>query len=222
MARSKKLRISVPENGTVSGLLALPTNPIACLVFAHGAGAGMTHPAMTALSEVLNTKGIATLRFQFPYMERGSKRTDSPKVAVAAIEAAVKVATKALPNFSVFAGGKSFGGRMTTTAASLGKLGSVQGIVCFSFPLHPAKQPGVSRAEHLKEVHLPVLWLQGTRDDLADLKLIRKVVKKHKDIHLHVIEGADHSFGVLKSSGRTASEVLEEVSDACLKFVRHK
>lgn len=193
-------------------------NAKALLVLAHGAGAGMDHPAMQKLAEALNRKGISTLRFQFPYMEKGSKRPDPPKIAVSAIAEAVAYAAKKWPKLPLFAGGKSFGGRMTTTAVSLGELKNIKGILCFGFPLHPPKKPGTERAAHLEKVSLPTLWIQGARDDLADLKLIKKVVKAHKNISLHVIEGADHSFHVLKSSGRNDSEVLDEISDAAKQF----
>ncbi len=203
-----------------SVLFEAPRGAHALLVLAHGAGAGMRHPAMTALADALHEKGVATFRFQFPYMERGSKRPDSPDVAVAAIAAAVRAAAKAAPKLPLFAGGRSFGGRMTTTAAARGELAAVRGIVCFAFPLHPAKKPATSRAAHLAEVPLPTLMIQGTRDDLADLALMRGVVKAHrKRIKLHVVDGADHGFNVLKKSGRTASEVLAEVALATSDFL---
>lgn len=206
------MHIEIPELGPVSAILAAPSHPVAGLVLAHGAGAGMSHVAMENLSRVLNQEGIATLRFQFPYMEKKIRRPDSPAVAVAAIKAATQFARQQMPKLKWFAGGKSFGGRMTTTAASLGELEKIHGIVCFGFPLHPPKEPGLKRAEHLKAVKLPMLWVQGTRDPLADLKLVKKVVKATPLIELQVIEGADHSYGVLKSLGRTGEDVLTEVS----------
>jgi len=209
----------------LSTIIDVPKNATAVLVLAHGAGAGMAHPVMRSLASTLNAHGIATLRFQFPYMDKKSKRPDKPSVAVATIAAAVKTAAKKCPKLPIFAGGKSFGGRMTTTAASLGQLENVRGILCFGFPLHPPKVPSLDRAEHLKQVGIPTLWIQGTRDDLADLKLIRKVVKAHHTwLKLHVIEGANHSFEVLKSSGRTADEVMSEIGTAaqafCLAIIR--
>ncbi len=216
----KRFRFLVPGNGSVSAILSVPSNSKAILVLAHGAGAGMDHSAMQALSEALNAKGIATLRYQFLYMEKGSKRPDRPKLAVAVIESAIRVAAQKVTKLPLYAGGKSFGGRMTTTAASMGLLKGVEGIVCFSFPLHPPKKPGIERAEHLAEVDLPMLWIQGTRDDLAQLALMKKVVKAHKNIQLHLIDGADHSYGVLKASCRTNGDVLGEVGQATAKFCK--
>lgn len=214
----RDLIIDIPDqNASVSGILEVPKAADCVLVLAHGAGAGMSHVSMTALSEALHAQNIGTLRYQFLYMERGSKRPDSANVAVSVVARAVAAAEKiGLP---VFAGGRSFGGRMTTTAASLQKIPSIRGIVCFGFPLHPAKQPATIRAEHLEHVTTPTLFIQGTRDELADLDLIKHVVDKHRDtIKLHMIVGADHSFGVLKSSGRTGKEVLHEVVQACREF----
>lgn len=198
-----------------------PKNAWAGMILAHGAGAGMNHSGMEAIAEVLGSKGIATLRFQFPYMEKGSRRPDPPAVAVSAIAEAVALAEKKFPKLPLFAGGKSFGGRMTTTAASQGKLESILGIVCFGFPLHPPKKPSIDRAEHLKTLSTPTLWIQGTRDDLADLKLVRKVVKRHPNwLQVHVVDKADHSFHVLKSSGRTSEDVMDEIGKAAEDFCR--
>ncbi len=181
----------------------------------------MRHPAMAALAGALNAVGIATLRYEFLYIEQGKKRPDPPPVAVARVAEAVRLARKKKPRMTVFAGGKSFGGRMTTTAAALGEI-EVAGILCFGFPLHRPKEPSLTRAEHLKDVKIPVLWIQGTRDDLADLKLTRQVAKRNR-ISLTVIEGADHGYNVLKSSGRTHSEVLGEVARAARDFIaRHE
>lgn len=203
----------------MSGILDVPESAAALLVLAHGAGAGMEHEGMQSLASALNGEGIATLRFQFPYMEKKSRRPDLPKIAVASIVAAVEAGRKALPKLPLFAGGKSFGGRMTTTAASEKRI-DVRGIVCFGFPLHPAKKPGTERAEHLSRVDTPMLWIQGTRDDLAELSLVRKVVKEHPAITLYVVEGADHGYGVLKSSGRRAQDVRQEVARVTVGFVR--
>ncbi len=209
------------EAGAVSGLLALPANPQACFVFAHGAGAGMTHPFMAALATGLAQRGVATLRFQFPYMEQGSKRPDSPKVAQAAIRAAVQAAAQRLPGLPLFAGGKSFGGRMTTQAQAADPLAQVRGIVLVGFPLHAAGKPGDERAAHLAAVKLPMLFLQGTRDTLADLDLIRKVTAKLGDrVTLHIVDGADHSFHVLARSGRNDDEVREELLDAMAGWMK--
>lgn len=214
------MKIEVPGHGSVSALLDKPQQATALLVLAHGAGAGMKHSAMQALVEALNGRGIATLRFNFPYMERGSKRPDSPDTAVAAIVAACAAAKKV--KLPLFAGGRSFGGRMTTTAAARGELPGVLGILCFGFPLHPPKKPDTKRAGHLSEVSQPILMVQGTRDDLSDLKLLRSVTKKLRKVTLHIVEGADHGYGVLKSSGRTREEVLAEVADASFAFcTRH-
>lgn len=203
----------------MSAILEIPANAKSLLVFAHGAGAGMEHATLSALAGALHNRDIATFRFQFPYMERGSKRPDSPDVAVVAIAAAVKRAAVAAPKLPLFAGGRSFGGRMTTTAASRGEIPTVKGIICFGFPLHPAKKPATTRASHLAAVSLPMLMIQGTRDDLADMKLMKEVVKAHRRlIQLHVVEGADHSFAVLKSSGRTSAEILSEVAGASAAF----
>lgn len=181
----------------------------------------MNHSGMEAIAEALSSRGIATLRFQFPYMEKGGRRPDPPAVAVSAIAEAVALAEKKFPKLPLFAGGKSFGGRMTTTAASQGKLASILGIVCFGFPLHPPKKPSIDRAEHLENLSTPTLWIQGTRDDLADLKLVRKVVKRHsKWLQVHVVDKADHSFHVLKSSGRTPADVMDEIGKAAEDFCR--
>lgn len=210
--------IEVPEVATVSSILEVPRGAKALLVLAHGAGAGMRHAWMGQLVQVLHERSIATLRYQFPYMEQGKKRTDSPKIAAQTVAAAVRAGRAACPKLPIYAGGKSFGGRMTTTAAAEGLLDGVQGICCFGFPLHPADKPGTKRAEHLAEVRIPTLFLQGDRDALADLALLKPVVAKHKKwIRLVVIRGADHGFAVLKSSGRTGAEVLAELADTFVK-----
>ncbi len=207
------------EAAPVSGILEIPKPAMALLVLAHGAGAGMRHPAMKALSMVLHRNGIGTLRYQFPYMERSSKRPDSPKTATATVQAAVQAAAKLAPKLPLFAGGKSFGGRMTTTAASEAMLPEIRGIVCFGFPLHPAKQPSTARAEHLAKVTVPTLLLQGTRDDLSDLTLLRPIVKELGErFILHELDGADHSYSVLQSSGRSGAHVLQEVAHVTAAF----
>ncbi len=212
------LKFTVPQSGKVSALLEIPAKARALLVLAHGAGAGMKHPAMEALAKALHKAGMATFRYQFPYMENGTKRPDRPKVAVATVAAAVAAARKAAPKLPLFAGGRSFGGRMTTTAASLGEIEVVRGIVCFGFPLHPPKEPGVERAEHLKTVKQPMLFLQGTRDALSDLTLLRPLAKKLRRLTLHELQGADHGYAVLKSSGRKEGQVLEEVARKTAEF----
>jgi predicted alpha/beta-hydrolase family hydrolase len=212
-AGQTRLGIALAGNA-VSGLLEEPADPQACYVFAHGAGAGMEHPFMAALATGLAARGIAVLRFQFPYMEQGSKRPDPPKVAQAVVRAAVAEAGRRLAGVPLFAGGKSFGGRMTTQAQAAEPLPGVHGIVLPGFPLHPAGKPGIDRAAHLADVQLPLLFLQGTRDALADIDLMRKVTGSlGTRATLHVIDGADHSFHVLVRSGRNDQQVREELLD---------
>lgn len=194
----------------------------AALVLAHGAGAGMDHPFMEGLAVRLAALRVAVLRFEFPYMAEGRKRPDRPDVAVDAVADAVAAGREAFPGLPLFAGGKSFGGRMTSTAASRGRLGGVAGLVFFGFPLHPARKPGTGRAEHLPEVEHPMLFLQGTRDALADLDLLRPVLAKLERATLHVMEGADHGFHVLKRSGRTDDEVLDELAERAASWMRKR
>jgi predicted alpha/beta-hydrolase family hydrolase len=210
----KALQIALPDGGSVSGLLDAPAHAQACYVFAHGAGAGMHHAFMAAMAESLAARRIATLRFQFPFMEQGSKRPDSPKVAHAAVRAAVSMAAAQMPGVPLFAGGKSFGARMTSQAQSIEALPDVRGLVFVGFPLHPAAKPSVERAKHLSDVKLPMLFLQGTRDALADLALLQETTAAlGKAATLHVVEGADHSFHVPVRSGRTDTQVREELCD---------
>lgn len=198
--------------GRVSGLLVQPAGARALYVLAHGAGAGMRHPFLAAVARALADRGIATLRYQFPYMEKKERRPDPPGVAAATVRAAVRTAAEVAPGLPLLAGGKSFGGRMTSTAAAEEPLPGVRGLVFFGFPLHPPKRPDDKRAEHLGAVTVPMLFLQGTRDDLADLAVLRPVCARLGNrATLHVVEGADHSFRVLKRSGRTDAEVLEEL-----------
>lgn len=220
MPKAKPVEIEVPGRETpVSGLWLNPPKAEAILALAHGAGVGMTHEFMEELAAHLAAAGIATLRFQFPYMEDGGKRPDRPAVATQAVSAAAAKARKLAPKLPLYVGGKSFGGRMSTTAAANGLLPEAEGIVLFGFPLHRPKSPAVARAEHLKDVQVPMLFLQGTRDDLADLELIKGVTKKLPRATLHVVDHADHSFGVLKRSGRTGEEVLQELAAAVRAFV---
>lgn len=205
--------------GSVSAILIRPKNAKALLVFAHGAGAGMRQKFNEAIAHRLAEHGIATFRYQFPYMERGGKRPDSKPVIYATVRSAVETAAKMAPDLPLFAGGKSFGGRMTSNAAAEEPLPGVRGIVFFGFPLHPPGKPSIERAEHLAKVSVPMLFLQGTRDEFAEMKLLKLVVKKlGKLATLHIIEGADHSFHVLKSSGRNDSEVLEEIAETGRTF----
>lgn len=208
------LNISLPSGTSVSALLCAPPQASALFVFGHGAGAGMHHPFMADLAAALGERGVATLRYQFPFMEQASKRPDAPAVAQAAVRAAVAEAAARLPDVPLYAGGKSFGGRMTSQAQAAQPLG-VRGLVFIGFPLHPAGKPGTQRAEHLAEVQVPMLFLQGTRDALADLALVRATASHlGKRATLHVVEGADHSFHVLVRSGRSDSQVLQELADA--------
>jgi predicted alpha/beta-hydrolase family hydrolase len=211
-----KLRtIRLPDKSSVSALWQKPAGVKACLVLAHGAGAGMTHKSMAAISDGLAERGVAVLRFNFPYMERGSKRPDAPDVAQAAVRAAVAEAGKLAPELPVFAGGRSFGGRMTSQAQAKEPLEKVRGLVFFAFPLHPAGKPGVERAAHLSDVKLPMLFLQGSRDELADLDLLKPVARKlGARATLIVIEDADHSFHVPAKTGRKDPEVLADILDA--------
>jgi len=219
-SRSTPLTIPLAEGATTSGLLHVPANVRACYVFAHGAGAGMNHAFMAAMADGLARRGIATLRFQFPYMEHGSKRPDAPAVARAAVRAAVDEAARQLPGLPLFAGGKSYGGRMTSQAQAAQPLPGVRGIVFVGFPLHPAGKPSVERAKHLADVALPMLFLQGTRDELADLELIRQTTATLGDrATLHIADGADHSFHVLVRSGRTDAQAREELLDTMARWI---
>ena len=181
-------------------------------VLAHGAGAGMRHAFMEACAQALAEEGVATFRYEFPYMQAGRKRPDPPAVLHGTVQAAVLAAEAAAPDLPLIAGGKSFGGRMTTQAQAAAPLPGVRGIALLGFPLHPAGAPSMKRAEHLPRVTVPLLFLQGTRDELADLSLLRPIVEKLPRADLRIIEGADHSFHVLKRSGRTDAEVLRELA----------
>jgi uncharacterized protein len=210
-----ELRIDTGDAGPVSAILDRPAGATALLVLAHGAGAGMRHPFMERVAGGLADRGIATLRYQFPYMEAGRKRTDRTATAVATIAAAVERARHEAPELTILAGGKSFGGRMTAHAAAGGRLAGVRGLVFLGFPLHPAGRPSVDRAAILCDVPVPMLFLQGTRDALADLDLLRPVIDRLGDrATLRVIEDADHSFDVRKRSGRTPDEVIAEICEA--------
>ena len=207
--------------GKVSGLLVRPPDAWATYVLAHGAGAGMRHRFMESIAQALGVRGIATLRYQFPYVEAGSRRPDPPGVLEAAVRAAAAKAREIAPELPLFAGGKSLGGRMTSNAVAHGPIEGVLGLAFLGFPLHPPKQPGITRAEHLDRVGLPMLFLQGTRDDLADLGLITSVCAGlGSRATLHVVEGADHSFSVLKRSGRSAAEVIEELALTVAEWCR--
>jgi len=211
---AKPISIRIDATSEVSALMDRPRDANALLVLAHGAGAGMTHRHMAATAEGLATRGITVLRFNFPYMERGSKRPDSPAVAHAAIRAAVARATKLAGDLPVFAGGRSFGGRMTSQAQTEEPLSDVRGLVFFAWPLHPSGKPGTDRAEHLSKVKLPMLFLQGTADTLAEANILKPVVTSlGKRATLHLVEHADHSFHVPVRTGRKDAAVLDEILD---------
>lgn len=194
-------------------MLLRPVGARALLVLAHGAGAGMTHPVMEAIAQQLATQRIATFRYQFPSMEKGSRRPDSKPTAIATVRSAVVEAGRVAGDLPIIAGGKSFGGRMTSLAAAEAQLPSVRGLTFFGFPLHPAGKPGTERADHLAQVDLPMLFLQGTRDKLAELERLRPICERLSgQATLYTVEGADHSFHVLKRSGRSDAEVLEEIA----------
>jgi len=212
-------RIGVPGAGEVSALLLRPARPTALYVLAHGAGAGMRHPFMEAIARRLAGRGIATLRYQFVYAEQGSRRPDPEPLLLATVRAAVAAGREAAGGIPVVAGGKSMGGRMTSRAAAAAPLEGVQGLAFLGFPLHPAGQHGVSRAEHLARVDLPLLFLRGTRDALADLTLLAPIVERLGNrAVLRVIEHADHGFHVLKRSGRTDDQVLDELATAVAEW----
>jgi predicted alpha/beta-hydrolase family hydrolase len=206
------IRFEVDGRGEVSALLERPGNAQQLLVLAHGAGAGMTHSFMESLSTELASVGVATLRYQFPYMEERRRIPDAPAVLLATVRAAIRAASQAAPDLPLFAGGKSMGGRMTSQAAAERSLDGVRGLVFFGFPLHPPNRPGTTRAKHLAKVTVPMLFLQGTRDTFSDLKLLRPICTELRpQATLHIIKDADHSFRVLKSTRKTDLEVLREL-----------
>lgn len=215
------LRVAIEGARDVSALSLTPPTPTAAYVFAHGAGAGMTHAFMANMANALAERGIATLRFNFPAMERGSKRPDTPAVAQAAVRAAVAEARRLWPGLPLLAGGKSFGGRMTSQAQAADPLPGVRGLVFVGFPLHPAGQPGIERAAHLKDVALPTLFLQGTRDALAELPLLHRALEPVGErATLRVFDDADHSFHVRASSGTSDRALLQALADAVADWVR--
>jgi uncharacterized protein len=207
-----KLTIQISDSQSVSALICVPPKAEACYVFAHGAGAGMEHPFMAKVALELADRKIATLRYQFAYMERGSKRPDAPRVARAAVRAAVVEAGQHLPGVPLFAGGKSFGGRMTSQAQAESPLEGVRGLVFLGFPLHPAGEPSQDRAAHLSGVRCPMLFLQGTRDELAEATLLQGVVSGLGGLAtLKFFDDADHSFHVRRSSGQTDDQIRTEL-----------
>lgn len=214
------LTIRVSETETVSALFGWPGHARASYVFAHGAGAGMNHAFMASVSAGLAERGIATLRYQFPFMEHGSKRADSPKLAHATVRAAVATAASLMPDVPLFAGGKSFGGRMTSQTQAASALPQVRGLIFVGFPLHRAKKPSQERAQHLAQIRCPMLFLQGTRDELADVALMRTVAERLGELgSLQLFEDADHSFHVRARSGRTDKEVLDSMLDAMAAWI---
>ena len=211
---AKPVSVDVDADRRVSGLLQMPAGARCCYVLAHGAGAGMAHPFMASVADELAERGIATLRYQFPYMEQGSKRPDSPALAQATVRAAVVKAGELVRGLPLIAGGKSFGGRMTSQAQAAAPLDGVRRLAFFGFPLHPAGKPSADRAKHLADVKVPMLFLQGTRDTLADLALLKPMVTSlGKRATLSLFDEADHSFHVPARTGRKDPEVRREMLD---------
>jgi len=218
---AEPVTIIVDATHSVSGLLLAPPQARACYIFAHGAGAGMSHPFMEAVAKELAERGIATLRYQFPYMEQGGRRPDPPKLAQATVRAATAEAARLAPALPLIAGGKSFGGRMTSQAQAASPLPGVRGLVFLGFPLHPAGRPSAERAKHLFDVHVPMLFLQGTRDALADVTLLVPLTERLGErASLQLVQDADHSFHVPARSGRKDADVRREMLDALADWVR--
>ena len=219
-ASAKPLTITLEDGQEVSGLLQAPSDARACYVLAHGAGAGMAHPFMASIADGLEERGIATLRYQFPYMERGSKRPDSPKLAQATVRAAVAEAARRIPRTALFAGGESFGGRMSSQAQAAMPLPQVRGLVFLGFPLHAAGKPSDGRGAHLFDVRVPMLFLQGTRDELASLALLEPLVARlGASARLRLFADADHSFHVPARGGRKDAEVRAELLDIAAEWM---
>src|SRR5262245_57622140 len=219
-ANPTPVTITVNDEQRVSGLLQVPQEARACYVLAHGAGAGMAHPFMTTIARGLAERGIATLRYQFPYMERGSKRPDAPKLAQATVRAAVTEASRLAPGLPLVASGKSFGGRMTSQAQAESPLPGVRGIAFLGFPLHAPGRPSDERGKHLFDVQVPMLFLQGTRDELADLQLLRPLTERLGGrATLKIFDDADHSFHVPARTGRKDTEVMVDLLDAFAGWV---
>ena len=220
MSSAQPVTVQVNESCTVSGLFDLPANARACFVFAHGAGAGMNHASMASVADDLSRQGVATLRYQFPYMERRSRRPDPPVLCHATVRAAVAEATRLAPGLRLVAGGRSFGGRMTSQAQALAPLPNVAGLAFLAFPLHPAGRPSQERAEHLSNVDIPMLFLTGTRDDLATLELLQPVVQRlGSRATLKLLQDADHSFHVRASSGRRDPDVRQEFVSTLVDWI---
>jgi uncharacterized protein len=218
--KTKELKLDIERIGSVSAILMQPDDARACYVLAHGAGADMRHSFMDRIAAGLADRGIGTFRFNFLYMEKKQGRPDQPAVAHAAIRAAVAEAARLCPGSKLVAGGKSFGGRMTSQAQSKAPLPSVKGLAFLGFPLHADNKPSIERAEHLAGIAIPMLFLQGTRDKLADLSTLKPVIEAlGPKATLHEVAGGDHSFAVLRKSGRTNEEALEEVLDTLAGWI---
>jgi len=216
----QKLKLKVDRANDVSALLLQPVGARACFVFAHGAGAGMIHDFMETVASGLCDRDIATLRYQFPYMEKGSRRPDAPAIAHAAVRAAVEEAARCCPGLALVAGGKSFGGRMTSQAQAITPLPGVHGLAFLGFPLHPAGKPSDARAEHLSDVNVQMLFVQGARDKLAELQLIEPVVRRlGASASLHLVQEADHSFHVPARSGRNDRDAMSEILAALSAWI---
>jgi predicted alpha/beta-hydrolase family hydrolase len=215
-------RLSVsPTIGEVPAFLLRPPDAWLLYIMAHGAGAGMRHPFLERMAASLGARGIATFRYQFPYMEAGRSRPDAPSILEETVRAAVIKAGEIVPELPIVAGGKSLGGRMTSSAAATAPLDRARGLVFLGFPLHPPGQPGTRRADHLQAVNVPMLFLQGTRDGFARLDLITDVTSRLKShAALHLVDGADHSFGILKRAGRTQDQVMDELAETIVGWAR--
>jgi predicted alpha/beta-hydrolase family hydrolase len=214
-------RVAIPVvGGEVSGLLLKPGSAKALYVFAHGAGVGMNHPSMASNAQGLAERRIATLRFQFPYMEKGGGRPDPPGIAHATVRAAVAKAAELAPGLPLFAGGRSYGGRMTSQAQSIAPLPRVRGLVFLGFPLHPAGKPGNERADHLERIEIPMLFVSGSRDALAEMALLKPLVAGLGErATLHIVEGGDHGLRVLVSSGRTNDDAQADALNAMAEWM---
>ena len=218
-ATPQPVTITVDDTRAVSGLLQAPRQARVCFVLAHGAGAGMAHPFMAAVADGLAMRGVASLRYQFPYMEQGSKRPDAPKMAQATVRAAIREASRLVPRLTLVAGGKSFGGRMTSQAQAASPLRGVRGLVFLGFPLHAAGRPSDERGEHLFEIAVPMLFLQGTRDALADVTLMQRLTQELGPATIKLFPDADHSFHVPARSGRKDAEIKDELLDALAAWI---
>ena len=218
---AQDIAVGLPDGAQTRGLLIRPAQASAMFVFAHGAGAGMRHVFMEDVAQELAGCGIATLRFDFPYMHAGGKRPDRPEVAHAAVRGAVAAAAQAAPDLPLFAGGKSFGGRMTSQAQAIMPLPGVRGLVFTGFPLHPRKKPAVERAAHLDGLRLPMLFIQGTRDELADLDLVGNVCAGlGARATLHLVESADHAFATPARAGRSRSQIISQIAEAASSWMK--